>query len=93
MGFGGIPINYTLRMRDSLPTLIPENQSYSIWSILKSAIGKDLGKVTMPIWLNEPVSMLQKISELMHYHNIIEKGLTFNDDCKKLGYIAIFLMS
>jgi len=25
---------------------------------LKSAIGKDLGKVTMPIWLNEPISML-----------------------------------
>lgn len=56
-------------------------------------MGKDLSKVTMPIWLNEPVSMLQKISELMHYHHIIEKGLTINDECKKLGYIAIFLMS
>lgn len=58
MGYGGIPISYTLRMRDSLPALIPENQSYSIWAILKSAVGKDLSKVTMPIWLNEPVSML-----------------------------------
>jgi len=29
----------------------------------------------------------------MHYHEIIEKGMTTQDDCKKLGYIAIFLMS
>lgn len=47
----------------------------------------------MPIWLNEPVSMLQKISELNHYHEIMEKALTIEDDCKRLGYIGIFLMS
>lgn len=37
--------------------------------------------------------MLQKIAELNHYHEIMEKGMTFKDDCKKMGYIAIFLMS
>jgi hypothetical protein len=57
-GFGGIPITYTMRMRKDLPALVPENQSYSVWSILKSAMGKDLSRITMPIWLNEPISML-----------------------------------
>jgi hypothetical protein len=58
LGYGGIPINYTLRMRDSLPALVPEKQSYSIWAILKEAVGKDLSRITMPIFLNEPISML-----------------------------------
>jgi hypothetical protein len=58
MGFGGIPINYTMRMREILPFMTPEKQSFSIWAILKGSIGKDLSKITMPIWLNEPISML-----------------------------------
>jgi hypothetical protein len=58
MGYGDIPITYTMRMREALPALIPENQSYSIWAILKSSMGKDLSRITMPIWLNEPISML-----------------------------------
>ena len=93
MGFGGIPISYTMRMREQLPALTPENQSYSIWAILRSAVGKDLSKITMPIWLNEPVSMLQKVGELNHYHHVIEDAITQKDECKKLGYIAIFAMS
>ena len=47
-----------MNMRESLPALVPEKQSYSIWAILKEAIGKDLSRITMPIFLNEPVSML-----------------------------------
>jgi hypothetical protein len=63
LGYGGIPISYTMAMRDVLPALVPENQSYSIWQIIKSAIGKDLTRITMPIFLNEPISMLQKLAE------------------------------
>lgn len=94
MGFGGIPINYTLKMRNALPALTPENQSYSIWSILKSAIGKDLSKITMPIWLNEPISMLQKICETVNYASIMDQAMSIkDDDCKRLGLISIFVMA
>jgi hypothetical protein len=51
-------VSYTMRMREGLPVLVPENQSYSIWSLLKSAIGKDMTRITFPVWLNEPISML-----------------------------------
>lgn len=47
----------------------------------------------MPIWLNEPITMLQKVGELNHYHDVMEKAIQCKDDSKKLGYIAIFLMS
>jgi hypothetical protein len=81
-------------MREKLPALIPENQSYSIWAILKSAIGKDMTRITMPIWLNEPISMLQKISEVSNFYKIMDQAIaTKEDDYKRLGLIAIFLMS
>ena len=39
----------------------------SVWKILKDSVGKDLSKVTMPVQFNEPITMLQKISEIMEY--------------------------
>ena len=93
MGFGGIPITYTMRMRESLPFLVPENQSFSLWSILKDSIGKDLSKITMPIWLNEPISMLQKVAEYCQYHSIMEKAIAEKDDYKRLSMIAICVLS
>jgi hypothetical protein len=93
MGFGGIPITYTMRMRERLPALIPENQSYSIWSILKGAIGKDMTKITMPIWLNEPISMLQKISEITSFHKLMDKAVAEKDPIKRTGYVACFLIA
>ena len=93
VGYGGIPITYTMTMRKSLPALIPDNLTYSIWSILKSAMGKDLSRITMPIWLNEPISMLQKISEIVNNSYIMDDAVKIQDDYEKIGHIAIFLVS
>jgi hypothetical protein len=49
MGFGNIPITYLFNMRDSLPVLVPTNVTFSVWSIIKDSIGKDLSRITMPI--------------------------------------------
>ena len=75
MGYGGIPITYDFKMREGLPALIPENQSYSIWAILKGAIGKDMTRITMPIWMNEPISMLQRIGEQTSSHRLMEQAM------------------
>lgn len=83
-----------MEMRDVLPSLVPENQSYSIWQIIKSAIGKDLTRITMPIFLNEPISMLQKIAEFVKNVNIMDRAISIrDDDCKRLGLISIFVLS
>ena len=47
----------------------------------------------MPIWLNEPISMLQKVAECTHYIDILKKAMNEDDDCKRLALIAIFVMS
>ena len=59
---------------------------------MKEAIGKDLSRITMPIFLNEPVSMLQKTAEMMHYFDILKKGQTFSDGLKRLAYVAVWVL-
>jgi oxysterol-binding protein 1 len=43
-------------------TLDADNRpSTSLWSVLKSSIGKDLTKISFPVYFNEPTSMLQRM--------------------------------
>ena len=46
-------------------TRIPErpNHPLNLWSILKNSIGRDLSKIPMPVNFNEPLSMLQRVTE------------------------------
>ena len=50
-----------------LPVLRDPNDRPSVWAILSSVIGKDATKFSMPVFLNEPISMVQKVVEIMEY--------------------------
>lgn len=43
-------------------TRVPDRPDYnlSLWSVLKSFIGKDLTRIPLPVNFNEPLSMLQR---------------------------------
>lgn len=41
--------------------LSEERPSTSLWSVLKHSIGKDLTKISFPVFFNEPTSMLQRM--------------------------------
>lgn len=45
--------------RERLPAPAPVGRGFSIWSVLKNAIGKDLTRITLPATINEPLSALQ----------------------------------
>lgn len=49
-------------LRDELPNKEPE-KPLNIWRILKSVIGQDLSRVSLPVCLNEPLSILQKMCD------------------------------
>ena len=49
--------------RSKLPVAKPETPDISLWNLLYRNIGKDLTKISMPVTLNEPLSMLQ----VMHF--------------------------
>jgi hypothetical protein len=47
--------------------LKPPDQKVSVWKVIKDAVGKDLSRFCVPVYFNEPISMLQKVSEAMEY--------------------------
>ncbi len=61
-------------MREQLPVLRDPKKKFSIWSIIKDAIGKDLTKFTVPVFFNEPLSMLQKVTEGLEYEDLLVKA-------------------
>lgn len=48
-------------MRDRLPIDSDNRPPTSLWSVLKHSIGKDLTRISFPVFFNEPTSMLQRM--------------------------------
>ena len=44
--------------RSTLPHMRPPNQKISFISLLREVIGKDLSKISFPVFLNEPLSIV-----------------------------------
>lgn len=64
-----------------------------MWALLKDLIGKDLSKISMPIYFNEPLSMLQKIAETFEYTDLLEKASNEDNSLMRMAYIAAFKVS
>ena len=48
-------------LREKLPMEKDTRPPTSLWSVLKHSIGKDLTKISFPVFFNEPTSMLQRM--------------------------------
>ena len=57
-----------------LPSLRPPDEKFSVWKVIKDAVGKDLSKFCVPVYFNEPISMVQKASEAMDYEDLLCKA-------------------
>ena len=60
--------------RMTLPALKPPDQKVSVWKVIKDAVGKDLSRFCVPVYFNEPISMVQKVSEIMEYEDLLVKA-------------------
>lgn len=58
--------------------------------MIKDAIGKDLSRFCVPVYFNEPISMLQKVSEIMEYESLLVKASDEEDSLKRLLYVSVF---
>ncbi|CAL9115797.1 unnamed protein product [Musa acuminata var. zebrina] len=67
--------NYpNVRRREKLPDPIEKEKGVSLWSMIKDNIGKDLTKVCLPVYFNEPLSSLQKCFEDLEYSYLIDRA-------------------
>ena len=61
--------------RIALPVLRnPKLTAGTLWSILKDMVGKDISKYSMPVILNEPISLLQKNCEVFCSNHLLAKA-------------------
>ncbi|XP_043353753.1 oxysterol-binding protein 2 isoform X3 [Dermochelys coriacea] len=86
--------------KDVLPkkrrrTRIPDKPNYSLnlWSIMKNCIGKELSKIPMPVNFNEPLSMLQRLTEDLEYHELLDKAVKCENSTEQMCFVAAFSVS
>ncbi|ETS78529.1 hypothetical protein PFICI_10591 [Pestalotiopsis fici W106-1] len=65
----------------------------SLWGILKSMIGKDMTKMTLPVSFNEPTSMLFRAGEDMEYADLLDHAAERSDSIERMLYVAAFTAS
>ncbi|KAI0320663.1 Oxysterol-binding protein-domain-containing protein, partial [Amylostereum chailletii] len=65
----------------------------SLWSVLKHSIGKDLTKISFPVFFNEPTSMLQRMAEDMEFSECLDAAAQEADPLRRIAFVAAFAMS
>ncbi|RID45778.1 hypothetical protein BRARA_I02480 [Brassica rapa] len=69
-----VGFNYPrVKRRKSLPDPVEKEKSVSLWSMIKDNIGKDLTKVCLPVYFNEPLSSLQECFEDLEYSYLLDR--------------------
>ncbi|XP_042385502.1 oxysterol-binding protein-related protein 1C-like [Zingiber officinale] len=85
-----------IRRRKKLPDPVEKEKSVSLWSIIKDNIGKDLTKVCLPVYFNEPLSSLQKCCEDFEYSYLVDRAYEFGkkgDGLMRILNVAAFAVS
>lgn len=60
--------------RTKLPNPLEKEKGVSLWSLIKDNVGKDLTRVCLPVYFNEPISSLQKCFEDMEYSYLLDRA-------------------
>ena len=73
-------------------TLPSKRQSMrlKIFTIVKNFIGKDLTRFSLPICLNEPLSLLQRMSEMAKFIHLLDTAAAYQDPYLKLAYVVAY---
>ncbi|XP_047216065.1 oxysterol-binding protein-related protein 6-like isoform X1 [Girardinichthys multiradiatus] len=79
--------------RTTLPAPGADNSHIGIMTILYNNIGKDLSRVSMPVALNEPLSLLQRLSEELEYSELLDIANNTDDPYQRMVYVAAFSIS
>nr|XP_057904923.1 oxysterol-binding protein-related protein 7-like isoform X2 [Doryrhamphus excisus] len=79
--------------RSILPGQGTDNSHIGIMTILYNNIGKDLSRVSMPVVLNEPLSLLQRLTEELEYTELLDIASRTDDPYERMVYVAAFSIS
>ncbi|PWA64430.1 Oxysterol-binding protein [Artemisia annua] len=82
--------------RTKLPDPVEKEKAVSLWSMIKDNIGKDLTRVCLPVYFNEPISSLQKCFEDLEYSYLLDRAYQHGKEgnsLQRLLNVAAFAIS
>ena len=79
--------------RQKLPAVKADTAGLNLWNLLCKNIGKDLSKISMPVTLNEPLSVLQRLCEELEYSDLLDKAAESSEPVERMTYVAAFAVS
>ncbi|CAF5054033.1 unnamed protein product, partial [Rotaria sp. Silwood1] len=82
-----------LTSRRTLPAPMLDRSSYSIFSVIKQAIGKDLTRFSIPVIWNEPLSFLQRLAECLEYSSLLDQAALANTSIERFHLLTAFIVS
>ncbi|KAI0074811.1 hypothetical protein K474DRAFT_1647551 [Panus rudis PR-1116 ss-1] len=80
-------------LRERLSITSDDRPPMSLWAVLKNSIGKDLTKISFPVFFNEPTSMLQRMAEDMELSECLDAAAAERDPHRRIAFVAAFAMS
>lgn len=63
--------------RRKLPDPVEKEKGVSLWSMIKDNVGKDLSRICLPVYFNEPISSLQKCCEDIEYSYLLDRAYEY----------------
>ncbi|KAJ4956268.1 hypothetical protein NE237_013051 [Protea cynaroides] len=66
-----------IERRKKLPDPVEQEKGVSLWSMIKDNVGKDLTRVCLPVYFNEPISSLQKCCEDLEYSYLLDRAYDY----------------
>ncbi|KAK1436288.1 hypothetical protein QVD17_02067 [Tagetes erecta] len=88
--------NLQFERRKKLPDPIEKEKGVSLWSMIKDNVGKDLTRVCLPVYFNEPISSLQKCFEDLEYSYLLDRAYQHGKEgnsLQRLLNVAAFAVS
>ncbi|KAG9143156.1 hypothetical protein Leryth_021362 [Lithospermum erythrorhizon] len=82
--------------RKKLPDPVEKEKGASMWSMIKDNVGKDLTRVCLPVYFNEPISSLQRCFEDLEYSYLLDRAYEHGkagDSLLRILNVAAFAVS
>jgi len=81
--------------RRCLPAPMALNRHYSMWNLIKGAIAHrgDVTKLVLPTQVNEPLAGVQRVTEVIAYHELLDRAAACEDSVDRLLWVTAFAVS
>ena len=75
--------------RDVLPWLKDPKLRPGMWTVLKDSIGKDLSHIGVPVYFNDPTSLLQKCAQGYEYAHLLDDACAEQDPFMRMAIFVV----